>query len=250
MTTPLFEYTLRLADDALLLGHRLSEWCGRAPTLEEDMALANIGLDLIGQASSLYAYAGEVEGAGRDEDRLAYLREEREYRNLLLVEQPNGDFAQTIARQLLYAAFMVPFWERLQGSKDQTLAAIAAKSVKEARYHLRHAAEWVIRLGDGTDESRDRTVAALDELWPWTGELFEQDAAERALVEAGVAVDRAALKPAWGATVDRVLAEATLARPQDGWMQTGGRRGVHTEHLGYILAELQHLQRSHPGAVW
>jgi ring-1,2-phenylacetyl-CoA epoxidase subunit PaaC len=250
MTTPLFEHALRLADDALLLGHRLSEWCGRAPTLEEDMALANIGLDLIGQARSLYAYAGEVEGAGRDEDRLAYLREDREYRNLLLVELPNGDFAQTIVRQLLYSAFMVPFWERLEGSKDPTLAAIAAKSVKEARYHLRHAAEWVIRLGDGTDESRDRTMAALDELWPWTGELFEQDAAERALVEAGVAVDRAALKPAWDATVDRVLAEATLARPQDGWMQTGGRRGVHTEHLGYILAELQHLQRSHPGAVW
>jgi ring-1,2-phenylacetyl-CoA epoxidase subunit PaaC len=250
MTTPLFEHALRLADDALLLGHRLSEWCGRAPTLEEDMALANIGLDLIGQARSLYAYAGEVEGAGRDEDRLAYLREDREYRNLLLVELPNGDFAQTIVRQLLYSAFMVPFWERLEGSKDQTLAAIAAKSVKEARYHLRHAAEWVIRLGDGTDESRGRTVAALGELWPWTGELFEQDAAERALVEAGVAVDRAALKPAWDATVDRVLAEATLARPQDGWMQTGGRRGVHTEHLGYILAELQHLQRSHPGAVW
>jgi ring-1,2-phenylacetyl-CoA epoxidase subunit PaaC len=250
VTTPLFDYALRLADDALLLGHRLSEWCGRAPTLEEDMALANIGLDLIGQARSLYAYAGEVEGAGRDEDRLAYLREDREYRNLLLVELPNGDFAQTIVRQLLYSAFMVPFWERLEGSKDQTLAAIAAKSVKEARYHLRHAAEWVIRLGDGTDESRGRTVAALGELWLWTGELFEQDAAERALVEAGVAVDRAALKPAWDATVDRVLAEATLARPQDGWMQTGGRRGVHTEHLGYILAELQHLQRSHPGAVW
>jgi ring-1,2-phenylacetyl-CoA epoxidase subunit PaaC len=250
MTTPLFEYAVRLADDALLLGHRLSEWCGRAPTLEEDMALANIGLDLIGQARSLYAYAGEVEGAGRDEDRLAYLRDNGEYRNLLLVELPNGDFAQTIVRQLLYAAFMVPFWERLQGSKDQTLAAIAAKSVKEARYHLRHAAEWVIRLGGGTDESRDRAVAALDELWPWTGELFEQDAAERALVEAGVAVDRAALKPAWDATVDRVLAEATLTRPADGWMQTGGRRGVHTEHLGYILAELQHLQRSHPGAVW
>jgi ring-1,2-phenylacetyl-CoA epoxidase subunit PaaC len=250
MTTPLFDYALRLADDAFLLGHRLSEWCGRAPTLEEDMALANIGLDLIGQARSLYAYAGEVEGAGRDEDRLAYLREDREYRNLLLVELPNGDFAQTIVRQLLYAAFMVPFWEQLQGSKDPTLAAIAAKSVKEARYHLRHAAEWVIRLGDGTDESRDRAVVALDELWPWTGELFEQDAAERALVEAGIAVDRAALRPAWDTTVDRVLAEATLARPQDGWMQTGGRRGVHTEHLGYILAELQHLQRSHPGAVW
>jgi ring-1,2-phenylacetyl-CoA epoxidase subunit PaaC len=250
VTTPLFDYALRLADDALLLGHRLSEWCGRAPTLEEDLALANIGLDLIGQARQLYAYAGEVEGTGRDEDRLAYLRQDREYRNLLLVELPNGDFACTIVRQLLYAAFMVPFWERLQASRDETLAAIAAKSLKEVLYHLRHAAEWVIRLGDGTEESRRRTEAALDELWPWTGELFEQDAAERALVEAGIAVDRAALKPAWDATVDEVLAEATLARPQDGWMQTGGRRGLHTEHLGYLLAELQHLQRSHPGASW
>ena len=250
VTTPLFDYALRLADDALLLGHRLSEWCGRAPTLEEDLALANIGLDLIGQARSLYAYAGEVEGTGRDEDRLAYLRQDREYRNLLLVELPNGDFACTIVRQLLYAAFMVPFWERLQASRDETLAAIAAKSLKEVLYHLRHAAEWVIRLGDGTEESRRRTEAALDELWPWTGELFEQDAAERALVEAGIAVDRVALRPAWDATVDEVLAEATLARPQDGWMQTGGRRGLHTEHLGYLLAELQHLQRSHPGASW
>jgi ring-1,2-phenylacetyl-CoA epoxidase subunit PaaC len=250
LTTPLFDYALRLADDALLLGHRLSEWCGRAPTLEEDLALANIGLDLIGQARQLYAYAGEVEDQGRDEDRLAYLRQEREYRNLLLVELPNGDFAFTIVRQLLHAAFMVPFWERLQASRDQILAAIAARSLKEARYHLRHAAEWVIRLGDGTEESRDRAGAALDELWPWTGELFEQDAAERALVEAGIAVDRAALKPAWDATVDEVLAEATLARPQAGWMQTGGRRGLHTEHLGYLLAELQHLQRSHPGATW
>jgi ring-1,2-phenylacetyl-CoA epoxidase subunit PaaC len=250
VTTPLFDYALRLADDALLLGHRLSEWCGRAPTLEEDLALANIGLDLIGQARSLYAYAGEVEGRGRDEDRLAYLRQDREYRNLLLVELPNGDFAFTIVRQLLHAAFMVPFWERLQASQDETLAAIAAKSLKEVRYHLRHAAEWVIRLGDGTEESRHRTMAALDELWPWTGELFEQDAAERALVEAGIAVDRVALRPAWDATVDEVLAEATLARPPDGWMQTGGRRGLHTEHLGYLLAELQHLQRSHPGATW
>jgi ring-1,2-phenylacetyl-CoA epoxidase subunit PaaC len=250
VTTPLFDYALRLADDALLLGHRLSEWCSRAPTLEEDLALANIGLDLIGQARQLYAYAGEVEGTGRDEDRLAYLRQDREYRNLLLVELPDGDFACTIVRQLLYAAFMVPFWERLQASRDETLAAIAAKSLKEVLYHLRHAAEWVIRLGDGTEESRRRTEAALDELWPWTGELFEQDAAERALVEAGIAVDRAALKPAWDATVDEVLAEATLARPQDGWMQTGGRRGLHTEHLGYLLAELQHLQRSHPGASW
>lgn len=250
MTAPLLAYTLRLADDALILGHRLPEWCGKGPTLEEDIALANIGLDHLGQARALYAYAGEVEGKGRGEDELAYLRDEREYRNLLLLELPNGDFAVTIVRQLLYAAFMVPFWERLQESRDATLAAIAAKSVKEARYHLRHAAEWVVRLGDGTAESHERTAAALDELWPWTGELFEPDAAEQALVEAGIAVDRKALKPLWDTTVDEVLAEATLARPRDGWMQTGGRQGVHTEHLSYILAELQHLPRSHPGAVW
>lgn len=250
MTTPLLTYVLRLGDDALILGHRLSEWCGKAPTLEEDMALANIGLDHLGQARALYAYAGEVEGKGRGEDDFAYLRHEREYRNLLLLEQPNGDFAVTIVRQLLYAAFMVPCWERLQGSRDATLAAIAAKSLKEARYHLRHAAEWVVRLGDGTPESRERTETALAALWPWTGELFEVDAAEQTLAVAGIAVDRRALKPIWDATVNEILGEATLATPRDGWMHTGGRQGVHTEHLGYILAELQHLARSHPGAVW
>jgi ring-1,2-phenylacetyl-CoA epoxidase subunit PaaC len=250
MTPALFEPVLRLADDALILGHRLGAWCGRAPTLEEELALANIALDLLGQARALYACAGEVEGKGRDEDRLAYGREAGEYRNLLLVELPNGDFAFTILRQLLHAALMAPFWERLQASRDGTLAAIAAKAAKEARYHVRHAAEWVIRLGDGTAESRRRTEAALDELWPWTGELFEQDAAEQALARAGIMADRAALKPLWDATLDRVLAEATLARPPDGWMQTGGRRGVHTEHLDHVLAELQHLQRVHPDAAW
>ena len=244
-------YALRLADDALILGHRLSEWCGKGPTLEEDMALANIGLDLIGQARALYAHAGEVEGRGRGEDQLAYLRDERQYLNLLLAEQPNGDFAFTILRQLAYAAFMVPFWERLEASRDTALAAIAAKSVKEARYHLRHAAEWTIRLGDGTAESRRRMEAALDELWPFTGELFEQDGIEAALATAGIAVDRPALREGWRAMMERVLAEATLACPRDGgWMQGGGRRGLHSEHMGYLLAELQHLPRSHPGAVW
>lgn len=247
---PLFTYTLRLADNALILGHRLSEWCGRAPMLEEEMALANMGLDLIGQARALYTYAGEVEGKGRDEDALAYLREVGGYRNLLLVEQPNGNFAHTIVRQLLYAAFACPFHRELVRSKDATLGAIAAKAEKELAYHLRHAGEWLIRLGDGTEESHARAQDALDELWMYTGELFETDDVDQVLIEAGIAVDPAPLRPEWDRTLDRVLAEATLRRPADGWMQTGGRRGRHSEHLGYILAELQYLQRSYPGATW
>ena len=224
--TPLVQSTLRLADNALVLGHRLSEWCGHAPMLEEDIALANIALDLIGQARWLYAHAAEVEGDGRDEDALAYLRDAADFRNLLLVEQPNGDFALTIARQFLYAALMAPFWRALATSRDETLAAIAAKAEKEAAYHLRHAAEWLIRLGDGTEESHARAQAALDALWPYTGEMFEVDAIERGLVERGVAVDPQALRPEWDETVDQVLAEATLARPPDGWMQSGGRPGA------------------------
>jgi ring-1,2-phenylacetyl-CoA epoxidase subunit PaaC len=248
--TPLVQYTLRLADNALVLGHRLSEWCGHGPMLEEDIALANIALDLIGQARSLYAYAGEVEGKGRDEDKLAYLRDAGQYRNVLLVEQPNGDFAVTIARQFLYSALMAPFWRALAGSGDETLSAIAAKAEKEAAYHLRHAAEWLIRLGDGTAESHARAQDALDELWMYTGELFETDAIERGLIERGVAVDPQALRAEWDETVDGVLAEATLKRPADAWMQTGGRTGRHSEHLGFILADLQFLQRAYPGATW
>src|SRR6266540_2777225 len=177
-STPLFSYTLRLADDALVLGHRLSEWCGHAPVLEEDLALANMALDLIGQARSLYAYAGEVEGRGREEDALAYLRDAREFRNVLLVEQPNGDFAATIVRQLLYAAFAAPYFAALAQSSDTTLAAIAAKATKELAYHVRHCAEWTIRLGDGTDDSHERAQAALDDLWRFTGEMFEADEIE------------------------------------------------------------------------
>ena len=248
--TPLFQYTLRLADNALVLGHRLSEWVGHAPVLEEDLAFGNMGLDLIGQARSLYTYAAEIEGEGRDEDKLAYLRDAGGYRNILLVEQPNGDFAVTMARQLLYAAFAYPYFEALTRCKDATLAAIAAKAAKEMAYHLRHSAEWVIRLGDGTDESHDRTQAALEELWPYTAELFEVDQVERALIEAGVAVDPASLRAAWDKTIGDVLAEATLTRPQDGFMQSGGRIGRHSEHLGFMLAELQFLQRAYPGATW
>lgn len=250
MPSALFDYTLRLADDALVLGHRLSEWTSRAPTLEEEMALANVALDLIGQARALYAHAGEVEGRGRSEDDLAYFREEGEFRNLLIAELPNGDFAFTVLRQVLVSAFMLPFWEALERSRDPTLAAVAAKAAKEVAYHLRHGSEWLVRLGDGTAESRRRTLAALDELWPWAGELFEMDPAERALVEAGVAVDREALRPRWSATIDAVFAEAGLPRPRGGWSQTGGRRGVHTEHLGPMLAVMQSLARAHPGATW
>ena len=248
--TPLLQYTLRLADTALILGHRLSEWVGHSPVIEEDLAFGNMGLDLIGQARSLYSYAGEVEGKGRDEDALAYLRDAGDYRNILLVEQPNGDFAATMVRQLFYAAFAHPYFEALMRSKDATLAAIAAKAVKEMAYHLRHSAEWTIRLGDGTDESHARAQDAVNELWPYTGEMFEVDQIERALVEAGIAVDPTALRMNWNNTIEQVLSEATLTRPGDTYMQSGGRAGRHSEHLGHILAELQFVQRAYPGATW
>ena len=231
-----FDRLLALADDALILGHRLSEWTGHAPLLEEELALGNIALDLIGTARRLYQYAGEVEGRGRDEDQLAYLRDAPEYKNLLLVEQPNGDFAMTIARQFLYAAYAAPFWQHETNSADPTLADIAKEAARQSAYHLRHAAEWLVRLGDGTEESRRRAQSALDALWMYTGEMFEGPSA--------------VLRAAWDDTVDRTLARATLARPQSAYMQSGGRRGRHSEHLGYILAEMQFLQRAYPGMVW
>jgi ring-1,2-phenylacetyl-CoA epoxidase subunit PaaC len=249
-TSALFAYVLGLADDALVLGHRLSQWSGRAPLLEEDIALSNLALDLIGQARLLYAYAGEVEGKGRSEDDLAYLRDEQAYRNVLLVEQPNGDFAATMVRQLLYAAFMRPYHQALAASADPRLAEIAAKAVKEMAYHVRHAAEWVIRLGDGTDESRARTASALEDLWMYTGELFEMSEGERTLAGRRIAVDRAAIRPEWEATIGATLAEATLERPADRWMQSGGRSGRHSEHLGHLLAGMQVLNRAHPGVTW
>ena len=245
--TPLVRYVLRRADDALILGHRLSEWCGHAPIMEEEMALANMGLDLIGQARALYSYAGDVEGAGHDEDALAYLRDERDYANLLLVEQPNGDFAFTMLRQFLYAAYADPFWRAMMASMDPTLAAIAAKAEKEMAYHLRHSAEWVLRLGDGTAESHARIAEALVVLWPFTGELFFDDAA---LLPTGVAVDPETLRGVWLMTVGETLRAATLSVPVDGWMQSGGRNGVHGEHFGHLLSELQYVQRLIPGAAW
>src|SRR6516165_1118707 len=195
--TPLVLYALRRADDALILGHRLSEWCGHAPALEEDMALANIALDLLGQARSLYSYAARVEGKGNDEDKLAYLRDVRQYRNLLLAEQPNGDFARTLVRQFFYSAFADPYWRAMMQSRNPTLAAIAAKSEKESAFHLRHSSEWIIRLGNGTDESHRRAQAAIDDLWAFTGEMFEVDDSERALIDAGIATDAAGLRPEW-----------------------------------------------------
>jgi ring-1,2-phenylacetyl-CoA epoxidase subunit PaaC len=248
--TDLFTYAIALADDALVLGHRLSEWSGRAPMLEEDIALSNLALDLIGQARLLYGYAAEVEGKGRNEDQLAYFRDAHEFRNILLVEQPNGDFAATMIRHLLYAAFMHPYFEALARSPDPHLAGIAGKAVKEMAYHVRHASEWTIRLGDGTAESHRRAAEALDELWAYSGELFEMDGGEAALVAGGVAVDRERIRPIWQSTVMRVLDQATLDRPGDRYMQTGGRAGRHTEQLGKMLAEMQVLARAHPGVTW
>ncbi|QWG11820.1 phenylacetate-CoA oxygenase subunit PaaC [Bradyrhizobium sediminis] len=248
--TPLVLYTLRRADDALILGHRLSEWCGHAPILEEDMALANMALDLLGQARELYSYAAEVEGKGNDEDKLAYLRDVRQYRNLLLLEQPNGDFARTMVRQLFYSAFADLYWRAMMKSSDATLAAIAAKSEKESAYHLRHSSEWIVRLGDGTEESHARAQTAVDDLWAFTGEMFEVDAGERALFDAGIAVDPAGLRSQWLDTVSGVVGEATLVLPSNDWMQQGGRDGRHSEHLGHLLSELQSMQRTFPGVAW
>jgi ring-1,2-phenylacetyl-CoA epoxidase subunit PaaC len=248
--TPLVLYTLRRADDALILGHRLSEWCGHAPMLEADMALSNMALDLIGQARELYSYAALVEGTDNDEDKLAYLRDIRQYRNLLLVEQPNGDFANTMVRQLFYSVFADLYWRAMVASTDTTLAAIAAKSEKESAYHVRHCSEWIIRLGDGTEESHARAQTAIDRLWAFTGEMFSVDAAERGLIDNGTAIDPASLRQQWLATISRVVQEATLTLPQNDWMQQGGRSGRHSEHLGHLLSELQSMQRTFPGATW
>ena len=247
---PFFEYLLRLADDRLVLGHRLSEWCGHAPILEEDIALANIALDLIGQASMLLKLAGELEGKGRNEDALAYFRDAIEFRNAQLVELPNGDFAVTIVRQFLFDAWDVLVLDRLTAASNEVLAGIAAKGLKEAKYHLRHSAEWVRMLGDGTPESHRRAQQALDDLWPYTAELFLTDAVDADAVASGNGVDGAALQPAWRQTVDRVIGEATLTIPKSSFTPRGGRTGRHTEHLGRMLSDMQSLARAHPDATW
>lgn len=251
MTTPaLFPYLLRLADDRLVLGHRLSEWCGHGPILEEDIALANIALDLIGEATLCYKLAGEVEGAGRSEDALAYFRDAVDFRNVLLVELEKGDFALTIVRQLFFSVFSLLQMEALQKSTNAELAGVAAKATKEARYHVRHSAQWTVTLGDGTDESHARAQRAVDELWRYTGELFLADDVDREVAAAGVGVDPSTLADNWRTQVDDVLKRAGLTTPAVAYMQRGGRDGKHTEHLGHMLAEMQIVARSHPGASW
>lgn len=247
---PVATYALRLGDDALILSHRLGEWIASAPQIEEDIALGNIGLDLLGQARALLTYAGKAEGAGRDEDALAYRRDEREFLNLQLVEQPNGDFAATMARQLVFAAYQYELYARLSASADPTLAAIAAKAVKEVAYHRDHATQWVLRLGDGTDESHRRMQDGLAHIWPYVDEVFEADDLTESLAADGVGVDPAALRDPWAAYVEPVIAKATLDLPEPSFRGSGGRRGLHTEPMGYLLAEMQHLHRSHPGASW
>ena len=248
---PLFDWLLRQGDSCLVLGHRLSEWCGHAPVLEEDIALANVALDLIGQARFWLTLAGEVEGAGRDENQLAYLRDAHAYRNVLLVEQKNGDFAVTMTRQFLFDAWHWLVLTELQRSADPRVAEIAMKAVKEVAYHLERSRDWVIRLGDGTEESHRRMRKAVDQLWPFSGELFEMDEVDRAVIERGIGVDLEELRGPWLELVRTTFDEATLAMPNpDAWMQRGGKRGRHSEHLGYLLAEMQFVQRAYPGATW
>ncbi len=246
----LFYYTLRLGDDLLILSHRLGELCGHGPQLEEDIALTNRALDHLGEARNLLSYAGQIEGKGRSEDDLAYLRNERQFTNALLLEQHNGDYAHTIARSFLFDAYHLPLMQALLNSRDEQLKAIAGKSGKEATYHLRHSSEWIIRFGDGTEESHRRVQTALEDLWTYTGELFEQDELHESLMNQGIAPDLESIRKSFNETVDRVLTEATLKRPEDGYMQTRGRSGRHSEHMGPMLAEMQYLQRAYPGVEW
>lgn len=240
----MFEFCLRLGDNDLILSQRLGEWCGHGPVLEEDLALANVALDLLGQARLWFSLAAELEGGGRDEDQLAFLRDAGEFRNLLLVEQPNGDYAATLARQYYFDAWHGLLLERLAQSSDARVAAIAAKAVFEVRYHIERSRDWIIRLGDGTEESHVRVQAALDRLWPYTGEMFQADAAD------APAGDLAALRAPWLAELTSTFERATLRLPEKGWMQRGGKQGVHSENLGHLLAEMQFLQRAYPGARW
>ncbi|HUZ68840.1 MAG TPA: 1,2-phenylacetyl-CoA epoxidase subunit PaaC [Candidatus Saccharimonadales bacterium] len=243
-------YTLRVADDCLVLSHRLAQWSSLAPTLEDDIALTNIALDLLGQARAMYARTAELDGTGRSEDDYVFLRDEREFVNCLLVEQENGDFAMTIVRQLLCSTFHLAQWQALERSTDEQVAAIAAKAVKESTYHRDHATDWTMRLGDGTDESHQRMETALATLCPYTTELFETDDVNRDVVARRIAPDPAILGLEWEAYIDKVLSAATLQRPEGTWTPTGGRRGLHTEPFGYMVAEMQHLHRSHPGQTW
>ncbi|MFT5045757.1 MAG: ring-1,2-phenylacetyl-CoA epoxidase subunit PaaC [Porticoccaceae bacterium] len=241
---------IRLADDHLILGHRLSEWCGHAPMLEEDLAMPNIALDLIGQARALYSHAGKTENKGRDEDNIAYNRLEREYTNLLICERPNGDFAHTMLRQLLFSLFMEKYWQASLSSTDDTITAIAGKAVKESTYHVRHTAEWVIRLGDGTDESARRTAIALEQLTPYVNEFFEVDPVTQDNADHGLLPDPASCEASWRLDINEILSQANVTLGDYKQGHTGGRSGAHTEAMGFLLAELQFLQRSHPNLQW
>jgi len=247
---PRAAWLTRLGDATLVLGHRLSEWLSRAPTLEEDIAMANLSLDLIGQTRALYTRACEIEGGDADETTLADRRAEPEYRNPLIVEQPNGNFADTMGRHLIFSAYAAPLYEKLAGSNDPETAGIAARSSREMAYHLRHAGEWMIRLGDGTAESHDKAQAALDDLWPYVAELFEADDLDREVAASGFGVDPSTLRNDFDAAVEEIIARATLKKPAERFGQRGGKRGLHSEHLGHILAQLQFLQRAYPDARW
>lgn len=244
------QYVLRLGDTCLILGQRIAEWCGHAPVLEEDIALTNMSLDLIGQARALLTHAGQISGLGHDEDQLAFLRDERDYLNPTLVELPRGDFAFTVLRNAMVATFLKLMWQRLSASSDAELAAIAGKALKEARYHQQHACDWVVRLGDGTDESARRLKAALGQLWRYSAELFEDDAVDEQAAASGLGPKWSELQADWRAEMTSLLAAVKLSVPADSVYRSTGRRGVHSEHMGYILAEMQYLQRAYPGGVW
>lgn len=246
----LFEFIVRIGDDKLILGHRLSEWCGHGPILEEDIALANIALDCTGQAAAILSLAVEVEGRGRTEDDLAYFRNEYQFRNLLLVEQPNVDFVFTITRQFFYDAFALIYFQELIKSTFEPLSGIASKAIKEISYHIRHARTWMLRMGDGTEESHLKTQTAVDDLWRFTDELFYKDEIDQVLISEGIIPDSTLLKKQWLFTVEETLKEATLEIPTDVFMQTGGRTGRHSEYLGHLLAEMQIVARSYPDAKW
>lgn len=251
MADPKFEYLLRLADNALVLSQRLSELCGKGPAMEEDMALTNVALDLIGQARFWFTYAGELEGAGRNEDQLAFLRDAHDFHNLLLVEQPNGNYADTLMRQFYFDVWHFLLLEQLVASTDKRIAEVAEKSLKEVRYHVRRSGDLIVRLGDGTEQSHQMMQDAANDLWMYTGEMFQSDAVEMAMAAQGVAPELDSLRSPWLAHVAEIFAEATLQMPSpDAWMQKGGKQGVHTEKLGYLLAEMQYLQRAYPGATW
>lgn len=250
LKTALFNYTLRLGDTNLILGQRLSEWTGHGPFLEEDLALTNIALDITGAAKSFLEYAASVENKGRTEDDLAYFRNDRQFFNVQLTELPNGDYARTIVRQVFMDCFDFYFYQELSKSKDETLAGIAQKSIKEVTYHLRHSSSWVERFGDGTNESHIKAQTALNELWQFTDELFEMNEVDEVLIKEGIAVDLSIVKTKWDHYITELLNKSTLSKPENVFMQTGSRKGVHTEHLGYILAEMQALPRMYPNAKW